>query len=172
VPDGELVGELGALTTMPDPDGLPLWMTPEGYLVTEPGRAPRARAPAAAVLRWALAPLTWARGPGGLGQRALASTRRAAHGLAGFPRSSSAPSGPPVGYLHRRAGPGRVPLFDAIHPITGDQLLSTHRWEAVDLGYGEPVLIGYIGAEAPVTGTLGTSRPWLPWASRFGQTVR
>ncbi len=92
--------------------------------------------------------------------------------LAGQARSSSGPSGPPLGYLHRRAGPGRVPLFDAIHPITGDQLLSTHRWEAVDLGYGEPALIGYIGAEAPVTGALGTSRPWLPWASRFGQRVR
>src|SRR5205823_3577510 len=85
---------------------------------------------------------------------------------------SSGPAGAPVGHLHRHAADGRLPLMSAIHPVTGDQLLTTNRWEAVDLGYGDPELLGYLEAEAPVTGRLGIERPHTPWAARFGQRVR
>jgi hypothetical protein len=171
-PAGELVGELGCLTTARELDSIPLWMTPEGYLLTDqPQPAPRTAAPAAA-LRWVLAPLTWVRGPGSLRQRLLASLVRGAGLVAGSRGEMSPPSGRPLGYLHRDGGPDRVALFHAIHPVTGDQLLSTYYWEAVDLGYGEPVLLGHLELDAPVTGDLGTGRPWLPWASRFGQRVR
>ena len=95
-----------------------------------------------------------------------------AYGRGRYSLTISPPSGAPVGYLHRDAGGGRVPLLSAIHPITGDQLLTTNRWEATDLGYGEPTLLGHLEPSAPVTGRLGTGRPRLPWASRFGQRVR
>jgi hypothetical protein len=82
------------------------------------------------------------------------------------------PDGEPVGYLERRPGPGRIALHAAVHPVTGDQLVTTDPYEAIDLGYGEPVMLGYALAAAPVTGRLGTTRPVLEWASRFGQRVR
>jgi hypothetical protein len=77
-----------------------------------------------------------------------------------------------VGHLHTEEGDGRIPLWAGTHPVTGDQLLTGNRWEAVDLGYGEPTLLGFLEPSAPVTGSLGTARPRLPWASRFGQRVR
>jgi hypothetical protein len=177
-PGGELVGELGSLVPadrLNPPDGsdaIPLWLTPEGYLVTDGRRAARPRPAAAIAVRWVLAPLTWAGGPGAVGQRVRASFARVADLLGGSRSGLSPPAGGPLGYLHREAAPDRLPLFDAIHPVTGDQLLSTYLWDAVDLGYGEPTLLGYLQAEAPVTSRLGASRPWLPWASRFGQRVR
>ena len=77
-----------------------------------------------------------------------------------------------MGYLYTAAGDERLPLLSAIHPVTHDQLLTTNRWEAIDLGYGEPELLGYLEADAPVTGRLGVRRPHTPWAARFGQRIR
>jgi hypothetical protein len=56
--------------------------------------------------------------------------------------------------------------------VTGDQLLTTERLEAADLGYGEPVLLGYVDPQAPVTGRLGTERRDVPWASHLGRRTR
>jgi hypothetical protein len=80
--------------------------------------------------------------------------------------------GYPLAWLYRDAAEGRLPLHSAIHPITHDQLLTTNAFEATDLGYGEPVLLGHLDARAPTTGSLGTRRPHLFWASRFGQSFR
>jgi hypothetical protein len=77
-----------------------------------------------------------------------------------------------VGYVYDRHRPGRLELHSAVHPVTGDQLLTTNPWEANDLGYGPPELLGHIDAAAPVTGRLGTKRLHLPWASHFGRRFR
>jgi hypothetical protein len=80
----------------------------------------------------------------------------------------SGPLGEPAGWLLPE-GEGRLPLFAAAHPVTGDQLLSTEREEAGRLGYGEPALLGHLEPAAPMSGRLGSGKPFLPWASRFGQ---
>jgi hypothetical protein len=48
-------------------------------------------------------------------------------------------------------------------------LLTTHRREATDMGYEDPVQIGYLVARAPVTGRSGLQPATVPWASRFGK---
>jgi len=85
------------------------------------------------------------------------------------PRRPAPHSGEPAGYLEPAPGPGRVALYAATHPVTGDQLLTNDPAEPGDLGYAEPVLLGHLVAEAPVTGALGTARPRIEWASRIGQ---
>ncbi len=64
---------------------------------------------------------------------------------------------------------GDLVLWSAIHPVSGDQLLSLDQQEAEELGYGRSTPLGAVAASAPVTGRLGTGRPHIPWASRFGQ---
>jgi hypothetical protein len=173
IPAGELVGELGSMPARGGDGLVPLRMTPEGYVVAGDRPPPAGpRAPRAARLRWALAPLAWRGDPSGPGARVRAALLRSATLAAGRAPAASAPAGGPLGHLHPDDAPGRLALHSAIHPHTGDQLLTTDRWEAVDLGYGEPVLLGYLDADAPVTGRLGTARPHLPLASRFGRRVR
>jgi hypothetical protein len=160
-----LVGELGALHPADPGDGVPLWLTADGRTTAvHPGPSVRfGRA-----LRWAAAPARWRerRRP----ERALAVIWR----LGALPRYLAAsqdnepPSGPPAGWLESTPRDGLRPLHLALHPVTGDQLLVTEPREATDLGYGEPVLLGHLLAEAPVTGHLGVMRPRIPWASRFG----
>ena len=41
-----------------------------------------------------------------------------------------------------RGVPGTWPLYAAYHPVTGDQLLTPGRFEPIDMGYGEPELLG------------------------------
>ncbi|MDX6692311.1 MAG: hypothetical protein QOG15_3768 [Solirubrobacteraceae bacterium] len=52
--------------------------------------------------------------------------------------------------------------------VNGDQLLTSDPREASDLGYHDVTLLGHLVGEAPVTGALGTIRPRIEWASRFG----
>ena len=137
----ELVGELGALLTTDRDGAKPVWMTPEGHLVTADYSPPADRRSPAATARWALAPLAWRHAAEPLTERARATVGRVVSLGAGRPDGISGPTGGPVGYLHREAGPSRLPLHSAHHPITGDQLLTTNRWEATDLGYGEPALL-------------------------------
>jgi hypothetical protein len=82
------------------------------------------------------------------------------------------PDGPPAGWLYRYGRGDRVALFNAIHPVTGDQLLTRYPEEARETGYGEPRLVGYLAAAAPVTGNLHRPPISIPWASRFGQAIR
>jgi hypothetical protein len=76
--------------------------------------------------------------------------------------------GEPAGYLSSTAGAHSAPLYSALHPITGDQFLTRDPWEAVDMGYSQPVLLGELVAVAPLTGSLAPVRVGVPWASRFG----
>lgn len=164
---GLFVGELGSLHETDRGGSMPVWIRGDGALLT-PAYEPVHRTPSARThLRWALAPLLWRDLPG-LRRRAAAVPRRLMH----RPAPATAVDRELAGFLHSSDAPDRLPLYSAVHPITGDQLLATQRWEAVDLGYGEPVLLGYLDARAPLTGRAGTSRPHVLWASRFGQRVR
>jgi hypothetical protein len=173
VPRGEPAGELGALLAeAAGDDAVALRLTPDGLAVIDGHEPTRPRAGVVASGRWALAPLGWGRDDAGVGERARAALRRMRALAAPATGAPVAPTGPPAGYLHRDAADGRLPLYSAVHAVTGDQLLTTNRWESVDLGYGEPELLGYLEPEAPVTGRLGLGRPRVPWAARFGQRVR
>ncbi|MGH2840233.1 MAG: hypothetical protein ACRDKY_05340, partial [Solirubrobacteraceae bacterium] len=87
-------------------------------------------------------------------------------------RGGARPHAPPArlpgaAHLARQRTDGARPLYSAIHPVTGDQLLSNDPSESSDLGYGAPVLLGYVEAAAPASGSLALARPPVPWASRF-----
>jgi hypothetical protein len=180
VPEGDVAGELGALLDMPERDTVPVWITPDGRLVAGDIAPARARPAVRDAARWALAPAAWegfatpqvrARA---VGRRSLSSLRHMA-----APRRRAAANGtPPAGWIYAKERPvtilGRelLPLYAWAHPVTRDQFLSTNRLEGGDLGYGEPTVIGWLLPDAPVTGTLGTERKDIPWASRFGQNVR
>jgi hypothetical protein len=171
LPPGDVVGELGSLPREPAAGLDSVYITAGGHLVTDASaRAPARRARTAAV-RWALAPLGWRRSGIDVATRARATVTRARRLLA----RRDGPPGDPVARvasIHRQDAPKRVPIFSAVHPATGDQLLTTSAWEAVDLGYGEAELLGYADRQAPVTGRLSVERCDLPWASRFGRRTR
>jgi hypothetical protein len=166
-----LVGELGSLHRDGGPDRSPLWLTSDGRVATSPTlAAPRRPGPLRAA-RWIAAPLAW---PGRRPARALGAAilRRVAALPAAYAGQARAPvvcGADPAGYLERAPGAGLVALYCATHPVTGDQLLTNDPREASDLGYGGPLLLGHLVGAAPVTGALGTIRPRIEWASRFGE---
>ena len=171
LPPGEVVGELGSLPREPTAGLDSVYVTAAGHLVTEASARTPGPASSAARIRWALAPLGWRRSGIALATRGHAVVGRARRLL----RRREVPGGEPVARvasIHTQTAPGRVPIFAAWHPVTGDQLLSTSEWEASDLGYGEAELLGYADGVAPVTGRLGLERREVPWASRFGRRVR
>jgi glycosyltransferase involved in cell wall biosynthesis/GT2 family glycosyltransferase len=163
--------ELGALLEHPQLDTEPVWLTEDGLIVTEHYLPCGGGATMLRAAKWTLAPLRWS-GSWGFDARARSSARRAYESAAMLLRRNGAaaqPSTPPCGYLLQRSGHGRVPLYAAVHPVTHDQLLTTHRREATDMGYEDPVQIGYLVARAPVTGRSGLQPATVPWASRFGK---
>jgi hypothetical protein len=177
VPDGTVVGELGSLHRTPREGSIPVWVDGDRALFVE-GQAPaRPHASPALAARWALSPLTWrdiAPAPrlaatavhrvGTAATRLVSAQWRSASGVAH--------DDPPAGYLYREGGLGRLPLYAATHPVTGDQLLTPWPEEATKLGYGRAVLLGHLSARAPLTGK--PLNAWLrsvplPWAWRFGR---
>ncbi|MDX6679260.1 MAG: hypothetical protein QOE31_3312 [Solirubrobacteraceae bacterium] len=173
-PGCELVGELGALLVTPVDDALALWIAPGGRAYTTDYRPPPSAPAPADVARWALAPAAW-RDFGHHRGRARAVARRLldAPGLLAARGNGAHPADPtPAGYLFADEGPGRVPLWSGVNPVTGDQLLSRRRFEANDMGYTDITLLGFLRERAPVTGTLDVRRAAVPWASHFGLKVR
>jgi glycosyltransferase involved in cell wall biosynthesis len=169
VPAGLAAGELGALFAEPTGECDPFWVDQAGRVFAAAQPLLDGRPSLRTALRWTGDPLTWRRfsGPG---PKLRASARRAldsARFLALPPPSNGRPR-EPSGYLLRSPTSQTVPLHAAIHPVTGDQLLSTQPSEAVSLGYHDVVLLGHLVARAPVTGKLGPLRPATPWATRFG----
>jgi D-inositol-3-phosphate glycosyltransferase len=121
------------------------------------------------LVRWLVSPLAW-RGTARLGARAGFVRERWRRAMRSPWKEAqvarTGERGEPSGWLFDRPWRGRTPLFSAVHPVTGDQLLSTNPHEAVELGYGQPTRLGFILASAPITGVLATRRSPLPWASR------
>jgi colanic acid/amylovoran biosynthesis protein len=171
VPPGEVAGELGSLPR-DHTEGLdPVYLDSAGHLLTESAARARPRRRALAAARWTAAPLAWHRSGIGLPARARGVGERVRWLLRRDQPAGGAPLAR-VASIHRHPAAGRLPLFSAIHPVTGDQLLATNAWEATDLGYGEALLLGYVDSQAPVTGRLGVEARTIPWAARFGRRVR
>jgi glycosyltransferase involved in cell wall biosynthesis len=182
--EGSVVGELGALHLTAEPGSIPVWIEPDGRVRTGGYRSHVVSPDARQLVRWVGAPAGW-RGFGRRGGRARAMLRRGAaataigvasrrrdgsHGTeAGADRVMGASL---AGYLYAEAGPRRQELFAAVHPVTGDQLLTLHPLEAADMGYGQAIALGYVLVDLPFTGTLAMRRVAVPWASRFGLEVR
>ncbi len=178
-PAGEVTLELGALHNEPQDDAVPVWI--EGDRLVAPA-APQAAAPdAGQQARWALAPLRWR---GGRGMRIPPQPRlravarrtvdaaRAQRAAAPAAPAAATPTRPPDGYLWAGPGPGRRAVHVAVHPVTGDQLVTPWPLEAADLGYGPAVLVGHAGLGLSLTGSFDPRPADLPWASHFGRRVR
>jgi hypothetical protein len=166
----ERVAELGALLREPSDGRVPVWLS-DGRLCTDryepspPDLAPRTLA------RWLLGPARWS-GLASPRLRLAEMVKRAIDigtALRGGGERGARSDGKVAGYLSAIGDNRRPALFSAIHPVTGDQLLSTDERESSDLGYNAPVLLGFLEALAPASGTLAISRPPIPWASRCGQ---
>ncbi|HEV7847367.1 MAG TPA: glycosyltransferase family 4 protein [Thermoleophilaceae bacterium] len=165
-PEGHLTGELGALASQAPEGGIPVWETADGRIVTNGYDARPGRARSLAALASALEPIRWSTHP--RLTRARAVTRRVA-GLAQARRGDpQAAGGAPAGYLYGDAEPGTRPLFSALHPANGDQLLTTDAAEPDALGYARTTLLGHLRAAAPITGALGLRPADVPWAREFG----
>ena len=65
-----------------------------------------------------------------------------------------------------------APLFAAEHPVTRDQLLSRHPDTGPELGYGEPVRLGFLRATPNLCADLEERALPIPWARRFGHVTR
>ena len=118
-------------------------------------------------MRWALAPLRWR------GEDRPAQPLRLFRWRLSHPRvfHDEAPAGPPHGYLQSEHVQGSLPLFEATHPITSDQLLSTGLEEIEQLGYSAVRLLGFVHASLPLTGIPPSDRPWMGWAKYGGRRV-
>ncbi len=169
-PPGELVGELGALVDGPGEGRVPVWLDEHGRLHA-PGYSPEAPdLSRRLVARWLLAPLSW-RGVAPLGRRARALPQRLRILAVGRPPTvrHEGNGAEPSGFLHADDAHGRIPLWSAVHPVTGDQLLCS-SWEQLNgMGYVHERLLGWLEPRAPVTGRLGPDAPFLPWVSHFGR---
>ena len=169
--EGDLVAELGSLSSSELGGSVPAWIV-EDWLVTERAAPPAGRLGSAAA-RWTVEPVRWG-GLASTGTRLKVSARRAAISIHRLRQSTSmpVPEGPPQGWLFDWNGPGMTPLFASYHPVTGDQLLSRRPETAAHMGYGPPVLLGYLRAIPNLTGTLGERVVPVPWARRFGHVPR
>jgi glycosyltransferase involved in cell wall biosynthesis len=184
--DAATVGELGILHLTAEPGSIPVWIDGNGHLSVgeTPHRMGAGTPDLRKLIRWVGAPVSWW-GFGHVHGRARSVLRRgteaASIGLASWRETgqSTQTGGAErgyeaalVGYLYPEPGPDRRELFAAIHPITGDQLLTHHRLEATDMGYGSATSLGYVLIDMPLTGSLSMRRVAVPWASRFGLETR
>jgi glycosyltransferase involved in cell wall biosynthesis len=173
------VGELGALHLTADPGSIAVRIDPSGRVSTDLYRPGRPAPSVPQLARWAGAPARWSRF-GRYRGRVRAIARRGAEAAligitarrGGVKDTTSHGDGGIVGYLYHDGGSGRRALFAATHPVTGDQLLTSHRLEATDMGYVDVVRLGFMLEEAPVTGVNAMRRVAVPWASRFGLEAR
>jgi len=170
-PSGTIDGPLGAVrATVPAGQGIGVWIAADGRVATLAHRAVCDRPPLRRIVRWIFAPLVWG-GPPSLPRRGALVARRFAHAVPRpWTRFGSAPqlSGQPIGYLHRNPGPGRKRLYSALHPVAGDQLVTTSQEEIEELGYLMPKRLGFIVSAASVDRAPGTGRQPIRWASRKG----
>ena len=171
-PPGSVSLELGALHTERREDSVPVWLAEDRVVVDggvacragdrPPGRAragPPRRSRGAARVRCCRE-----RGPP---HAARWTSCRAGGDGADAPRRRAHPHG----YLWSSDAPNRRELHLAIHPVTGDQLLTPWPREALDMGYGEVTRLGWVST-VPFTEAREPRHVDVPWASRFGRRVR
>jgi glycosyltransferase involved in cell wall biosynthesis/GT2 family glycosyltransferase len=173
LPDGELVGELGALAESHLQASIAAWVV-DGQLVTERHRPPATKPTSVDGAGWALEPAAWA-GIATRQARARTVARRAtiaATRLASRPKPPSMPDEQPAGWLYGAQRPGLAALYASYHPVTGDQLLTRTPDDAAEMGYGAAELIGFVRLLAPLTGDLSQRIFPVPWARRFGAVPR
>lgn len=173
LPGGELLAEVGGLAESGLQGSVGVWIV-DGYLVTEQHGLPAAKYGRVEAARWAAEPVVW-RDLGPAATRARTIARRAGLAAVHQIRSGQAenePAGEPDGWLFESARPGLSPLYASYHPVTGDQLLTRATSSAEHLGYRDPRLLGFLRAEAPLTGDLEERQLPIPWARRSGAVPR
>ncbi|MET0557136.1 MAG: glycosyltransferase [Solirubrobacterales bacterium] len=173
LPDGELVGELGALAESELQGSIGAWIV-DGRLVTDRHAPPAGKSTAARATRWVLEPAAW-QGLASSQARAKTALRRssiAATKLVKAPPPPPQPAGRPAGWLFEADLPGLSPLYAAYHPVTGDQLLTRSPQDGPQMGYEGTVLLGFVRLAAPLTGDLDQRAFPVPWARRFGAVPR
>ncbi|MGI8622841.1 MAG: glycosyltransferase [Solirubrobacteraceae bacterium] len=170
---GRIVARLGQLLPVQIPGCVAARVLPDGTFVTDRYRPAWRHAGPSQTLRWILAPVTWRR-QGSLLVRGRATARRATQALrrSGDRTSTSADAvaqAPTIGYLYTAPGPDRLELFSAVHPLTGDQVLTPFPLEATDMGYVDVTTIGFTRG---VVENVKIDRYSAPWTSRFGLEAR
>jgi hypothetical protein len=159
---------------VPEPGSVPVRSTTGGRLLFGEPAEPHPAPSALAAARYALAPLGW-QGVAPAVTRTMSAGRRAVESLRSVGRRPAEPDrseSAVVGYLFGEHAPGRLPLYVADHPVTGDQLLTRSPLEAADMGYGAARVVGHLLPFAPVTGSLASRELAVPWAAKFGTRVR
>jgi glycosyltransferase involved in cell wall biosynthesis len=172
VPRGELCGELGALASEARLDTIPVWTTADGRIVTQDYDAAWNGASLRTRLAYIAEPLGWGRIGIGRATRLRALARRVLDVRRAGARGAAPGRQEPLGYLYREPAPGTRPLYSALHPALGDQLLTTSPDEPEALGYREVTWLGHLRACASTTGTLGGPWPAFGWAKELGARAR
>lgn len=169
VPGGELIAELGGLAESGLQGSVPVWIA-DDYVITDRYRPPMRKPGVYAAIRWATEPVGW-RDLGTPSARAKVMLRRSAQSAVSrreLGEGSPGPEGDPVGWLFASARPGLLPLYASHHPVTGDQLLTRTVEDAVQMGYEDSQLLGFVSPAAPHTKSLDRRSVAVPWARRSG----
>jgi hypothetical protein len=170
LPGGQVVLELGGLAESALQGQIPVWIV-DSFLITDRYRPPRRKPAAYAALRWSTEPLIgWGDlGPGPSRLKLVASrSAQSARSRRALDGTSPGPTGDPVGWLFDSARAGMLPLYAAHHPVNGDQLLTRNSADAVQMGYEDIQLLGFMSPAAPLTDTLDRHPTSIPWARRSG----
>jgi hypothetical protein len=133
--------ELGRLVLRPLPGAVPVWLTDDGTVVTR-GMVAGRRATRRGRWRWIVAPL---RGVGSGRSRGVAALRRArASRRPTLFAPGRATTGAPLGYLHQRPAPDRIPLHAGWHPYLSRFVLGTDGMDVRTKGGEDSVLLGHL----------------------------
>lgn len=168
-PGGERIGELGGLAESGLQGAIPLWVV-DDYVVTDRYRPPMPKPAARTAMRWTAEPARWGdlAPPSARLKVMLRRSVQSAQSRQRLGRGSPAPDGEPQGWLFDLPRPGLHTLYAAHHPVTGDQLLTRIPQDAVEMGYHDLQLLGYISPAAPLTGSLEQAGVGRSWARRSG----
>jgi glycosyltransferase involved in cell wall biosynthesis len=169
IPAGTVVAELGAIGESGLQGSIPAWIV-DDYLITSRYRPPMRRPAGRAATRWIAEPVAW-RDLGPLPDRLKVMARRglqSAESRRDLDGTSPGPQGDPLGWLFDSARSDLVPLWASHHAVTGDQLLTRSVEDAVQMGYGDHQLLGFMVDQGPLTGNTEYHGTAVPWARRSG----
>jgi hypothetical protein len=169
IPPGRLVTELGGIAETGLQGTIPAWIA-DGYLITSRYRPPMRKPASRAATRWIGEPLNWG-DIGPLPDRLKVMARRgvqSAQSRRTLDGSAPGPQGEPLGWLFDSARSDLVPLFASHHPVTGDQLLTRSVEDAIQMGYEDTQLLGFMAPAGPLTGDTDNHPTAVSWARRSG----